>query len=132
MYIFIHCRCFDIIFLFLAWQERYPPNSIPINITAPQLVTIQEKSVSASEFEWGPETDCFAARRTEIQFMEGESCVQTNLPLLRNQEVYHWEAKMFDKPNSTIISVGVATKRYPSRKLPGKYNKICVVLYNDI
>lgn len=51
--------------------------------------------------------------------MEGENCVQTNLPLPRNQEVYYWEAKMYDKPESTLVSVGIATKPYPSWRLPG-------------
>jgi hypothetical protein len=129
--------------LLVAWQEHYPPNSIPTDITPPQLITIQEKGVSAFEFEWEPEANCMVAGRTEIQFMEGENCVQTNLPLPKNQEVYYWEviyyryiflcintntrgfffkkkAKLYDKPESTIVSVGVATKPYPSWRLPGK------------
>lgn len=103
----------------LAWQEHHPPNSIPTDITPPQLISIQEKGVSAFEFEWELEANCFVAGRTEIQFMEGENCVQTNLPLPRNQEVYYWEAKMYDKPESTVVSVGIATKPYPSWRLPG-------------
>jgi hypothetical protein len=66
------------------------------------------------------ETQSFVSGRTEIQFFSGESCVQTNLPLPRNQEVYYWEAKMFEKPTTTIVSVGVATKPYPYWRLPGK------------
>jgi hypothetical protein len=77
--------------LLLAWQEHHPPNSIPTDITPPQFVSIQEKGVSAFEFEWEPEANVFVAGRTEVQFMEGENCVQTNLPLPRNQEVYYWE-----------------------------------------
>lgn len=75
----------------IAWQEHHPPNSIPTDITPPQLVSIQEKGVSAFAFEWEPEANVFVAGRTEVQFMEGENCVQTNLPLPRNQEVYYWE-----------------------------------------
>lgn len=77
----------------IAWQEHHPPNSIPTDITPPQFISIQEKGVSAFEFEWEPEANCFVAGRTEIQFMEGENCVQTNLPLPRNQEVYYWEVR---------------------------------------
>lgn len=73
------------------FQQRHPPDSIPTDITPPQLVSIQEKGVSAFEFEWEPDANCFVAARTEIQFIHGESCVQTNLPLPRNQEVYYWE-----------------------------------------
>ena len=79
--------------IYIVFQERHPPDSIPTDITPPQFVTIQEKGVSAFEFEWEPDANCFVAGRTEIQFNYGESCVQTNLPLPRNQEVYYWEVK---------------------------------------
>ncbi|KAI9304729.1 concanavalin A-like lectin/glucanase domain-containing protein [Cunninghamella echinulata] len=113
-----------------VWQDRYPPDSIPTDITPPQLVTIQEKGVSAFEFEWEPESHCFVAGRTEIQFVEGECNVQTNLPLPRNQEVYYWEAKMYEKPDTTTVSVGVATKPYPSWRLPG-WNRYSVGYFSD-
>lgn len=103
----------------LAFQTRHPPESIPTDITLSQYVSIQEKGVAAFEFEWDMETTSFVSARTEIQFFSGECCVQTNLPLPRNQEVYYWEAKMFEKPTSTIVSVGVATKPYPYWRLPG-------------
>ncbi|KAI7879667.1 SPRY-domain-containing protein [Lichtheimia hyalospora FSU 10163] len=102
-----------------VFQERHPPDSIPTDLTPPQLISIQEKGVSAFEFEWEPDANCFVAGRTEVQFMYGESCVQTNLPLPRNQDVYYWEAKMYDLPDTTTVSVGVATKPYPSWRLPG-------------
>ncbi|CEG68909.1 Putative Endosome protein [Rhizopus microsporus] len=113
-----------------TWQEHHPPNSIPTDITPPQFISIQEKGVSAFEFEWEPEANCFVAGRTEIQFMEGENCVQTNLPLPRNQEVYYWEAKMFDKPDNTTVSVGVATKPYPSWRLPG-WNRYSIGYFSN-
>ncbi|KAI9353082.1 concanavalin A-like lectin/glucanase domain-containing protein [Pilaira anomala] len=102
-----------------AFQIRHPPESVPTDITLSQYVSIQEKGVAAFEFEWDMETQSFVSARTEIQFMAGESCVQTNLPLPRNQEVYYWEAKMFEKPTTTTVSVGVATKPYPYWRLPG-------------
>ncbi|KAI7903940.1 concanavalin A-like lectin/glucanase domain-containing protein, partial [Cokeromyces recurvatus] len=104
------------------FQHRHPPESIPTDITLSQYVSIQEKGVSAFEFEWDIETQTLVSARTEIQFLDGECCVQTNLPLPRNQEVYYWEAKMFEKPPTTIVSVGVATKPYPCWRLPG-WNK---------
>ncbi|GAA5805842.1 concanavalin A-like lectin/glucanase domain-containing protein [Helicostylum pulchrum] len=102
-----------------AFQQRHPPESVPTDITLSQYVSIQEKGVAAFEFEWDMETQSFVSARTEIQFVSGESCVQTNLPLPRNQEVYYWEAKMFEKPTTTTVSVGVATKPYPYWRLPG-------------
>ncbi|KAF7722235.1 Rsp5p-dependent ubiquitination, sorting of cargo proteins at the multivesicular body [Apophysomyces ossiformis] len=112
------------------YQERHPPDSIPTDITPPQYLSIQEKGVSAFEFEWEPEANCFVAGRTEIQFLEGENCVQTNLPLPRNQEVYYWEAKMFEKPDTTTVSIGVATKPYPSWRLPG-WNRYSIGYFSD-
>lgn len=77
----------------LVFQQRYPPDSIPTDITLSQFVSIQEKGVSAFEFEWDMESNSFVSARTEIQFFNGESCVQTNLPLPRNQDVYYWEVR---------------------------------------
>ncbi|KAI8335094.1 concanavalin A-like lectin/glucanase domain-containing protein [Chlamydoabsidia padenii] len=119
-----------------VWQDRYPPDSIPTDITAAQLTTIQEKGVSAYEFEWEPESQCFVSARTEIQFIHGECSVQTNLPLPKhrplsgNQEVYYWEAKMYEKPDTTTVSVGVATKPYPHWRLPG-WNRYSVGYFSD-
>ncbi|KAI9480541.1 MAG: concanavalin A-like lectin/glucanase domain-containing protein [Benjaminiella poitrasii] len=103
------------------WQDRHPPDSIPTDITPPQLVSIQEKGVSAFEFEGEPDANVYVAGRTELQFIDGECCIQTNLPLPRQQEVYYWEAKLFEKPDSTTVSVGVATKPYPAWRLPGTH-----------
>lgn len=81
--------------LYVVFQERYPPNSIPTDITPPQLLTIQEKGVSAFEFEAEPDANVFVAGRTELQFLDGgECCIQTNLPLPKQQEVYYWEVKL--------------------------------------
>jgi hypothetical protein len=93
---------------------------VSTDITTSQYMSIQEKGISAFEFEWNMDTQSSVSARTEIQFFYGEGCVQTNLPLPRNQEVYYWEAKMFEKPETTTVSVGVATKPYPSWRLPGK------------
>ncbi|CAO3643822.1 unnamed protein product [Cunninghamella blakesleeana] len=65
------------------------------------------------------ETNTIVSARTELQFFHGECSLQTNLPLPRNQDVYYWEAKMYEKPRSTIVSIGVATKPYPNWRLPG-------------
>ncbi|KAI9299873.1 concanavalin A-like lectin/glucanase domain-containing protein [Cunninghamella echinulata] len=101
------------------FQQRFPPDSIQTDITLSQYVTIQEKGVSAFEFDWDMETNTMVSARTELQFFHGECSLQTNLPLPRNQDVYYWEAKMYEKPRSTIVSIGVATKPYPNWRLPG-------------
>ncbi|ORY92254.1 concanavalin A-like lectin/glucanase domain-containing protein [Syncephalastrum racemosum] len=76
------------------------------------------------------ESNTFVSARTEIQFYHGESCVQTNLPLPRNQDVYYWEAKMFEKPVNTTVAVGVATKPYPHFRLPG-WNRHSLAYFSD-
>lgn len=60
--------------------------------------------------------------RTEVTFLPdpaSSSCVQSNLPLPKLNEVYYWEVKMFDLPETTNVAVGLATKPYPPFRLPG-------------
>lgn len=45
--------------------------------------------------------------------------MQSNLPLPKLNEVYYWEAKLFDLPSTTNIAIGLATKPYPPFRLPG-------------
>jgi hypothetical protein len=83
-------------------------------------LAIQEKGVSAWEFE--PELEianCFVEARTEIEFFDSECSVQSNLPIPKQNEVYYWEAKVYDKPESTLLSIGLTTKPYPLFRLPG-------------
>ena len=76
--------------------------------------------MSAWEFE--PELEianCFVEGRTEIEFFDSECSVQSNLPIPKQNEVYYWEAKIYDKPETSLISIGVSTKPYPLFRLPG-------------
>jgi SPRY domain-containing protein len=60
--------------------------------------------------------------RTELTFLPDPACatsVQSNLPLPKLNDVYYWEVKMFDLPESTNVAVGLATKPYPHFRLPG-------------
>ncbi|KAG6842602.1 hypothetical protein C0991_000128 [Blastosporella zonata] len=105
-------------------QLQYAPNSLPTDITLSQFLSIQEKGVSAWSFEPDYETvnSLLVHARTEITFLPdpaSSSCVQSNLPLPKLNEVYYWEVKMFDLPETTTVSVGLATKPYPAFRLPG-------------
>ncbi|TBU35185.1 SPRY-domain-containing protein [Dichomitus squalens] len=106
------------------YQTQYPPNSMPTDITLSQFLSIQEKGVSAWSFE--PDFEALSSllvhARTELTFLPdpaSASSVQSNLPLPKLNEVYYWEAKMFDLPETTNVAVGLATKPYPSFRLPG-------------
>lgn len=91
------------------------------DISLSQFLAIQEKGVSAWEFE--PELEianCFVEARTEIEFFDSECSVQSNLPVPKQNEVYYWEAKIYDKPESSTISIGMTTKPYPLFRLPGE------------
>ncbi|KIP12005.1 hypothetical protein PHLGIDRAFT_62851 [Phlebiopsis gigantea 11061_1 CR5-6] len=106
------------------YQLQYPPNSTPTDITLSQFLSIQEKGVSAWSFEPDFEalTSSLVHARTEITFLPDPSSttsVQSNLPLPKLNEVYYWEVKMFDLPTTTNVAVGLATKPYPSFRLPG-------------
>ncbi|RAL16689.1 SSH4 family protein [Aspergillus homomorphus CBS 101889] len=109
-----------------AFIEANPPESMQTDISLSQFLAIQEKGVSAWEFQ--PELEianCFVEGRTEIEFYDSECSVQTNLPVPKQNDVYYWEAKIYDKPENTLISIGMTTKPYPLFKLPG-YHKSSV------
>jgi len=114
------------------WCQQNPPRSQrDTDITMPQFLGIQEKGVSAWSFDPPYENNqgVLVSSRTEIQFLadsvgmtpeEGGACsIQSNLPLPKQNEVYYWEAKMFNKPTTTNVAVGLSTKPYPSFRHPG-------------
>lgn len=103
-----------------AFIEANPPESAETDISLSQFLAIQEKGVSAWEFE--PELEianCFVEGRTEIEFFDSECSVQSNLPVPKQNEVYYWEAKIYDKPDATNIGIGMTTKPYPLFRMPG-------------
>ncbi|KAF7306976.1 SPRY-domain-containing protein [Mycena indigotica] len=117
------------------YQLQYHPNSLPSDITLSQFLSIQEKGVSAWSFEPDYETvnSLLVHARTEITFLPdpaSASCVQSNLPLPKLNEVYYWEVKMFDLPESTNVAVGLATKPYPAFRLPG-LNRYSVAYHSN-
>ncbi|KAI9814254.1 MAG: Rsp5p-dependent ubiquitination, sorting of cargo proteins at the multivesicular body [Pycnora praestabilis] len=103
-----------------AFVQANPPESVQTDISLSQYLAIQEKGVSAWEFE--PELEianCFVEARTEIEFFDSECSVQSNLPVPKQNEVYYWEAKIYDKPELSLISIGMSTKPYPLFRMPG-------------
>ena len=110
--------------VFADYQLQYPPNSQNTDITLSQFLSIQEKGVSAWSFD--PDYEMISSllvhSRTELTFLPdpaSATSVQSNLPLPKLNEVYYWEVKMFDLPESTNVAVGLATKPYPHFRLPG-------------
>lgn len=122
------------------WQATYPPTSIPTDITLSQFLTIQEKGVSAWAFEpdYEDNLSLYVQSRTEVTFMAdgpgmapregGGNSVMANLPLPKVNEVYYWEVKLFEKPAATEVAIGLATKPYPSFRLPG-WNRFSVAYF---
>jgi hypothetical protein len=103
------------------------------DISLSQYLAIQEKGVSAWEFE--PELEianCFVEARTEIEFFDSECTVMSNLPVPKQNDVYYWEAKIYEKPESTLLSIGMATKPYPLFRLPGGFCHTLVHLPSSI
>jgi hypothetical protein len=108
---------------------------MPTDITLSQFLSIQEKGVSAWSFEPDYETisSVLVHARTEITFLpdpESASSVQSNLPLPKLNEVYYWEAKLFDLPETTNVAIGLATKPYPPFRLPG-LNRYSVAYHSN-
>ncbi|KAI1937188.1 Protein ssh4 [Ophidiomyces ophidiicola] len=113
-----------------AFVQANRPESTQTDISLSQFLAIQEKGVSAWEFE--PELEianCFVEARTEIEFFDSECSVQSNLPVPKQNEVYYWEAKIYDKPESSLISIGMTTKPYPLFRLPGFHK--CSLAYQS-
>ncbi|MCJ1419812.1 Rsp5p-dependent ubiquitination, sorting of cargo proteins at the multivesicular body [Xylographa parallela] len=113
-----------------AFIQHNPPETMQTDISLSQFLAIQEKGVSAWEFE--PELEianCFVEARTEIEFFDSACSVQSNLPIPKQNEVYYWESKIYDKTESTLISIGVTTKPYPLFRLPGWHK--CSVAYTS-
>ncbi|KAG8819235.1 Rsp5p-dependent ubiquitination, sorting of cargo proteins at the multivesicular body [Serendipita sp. 401] len=117
------------------YEAQYPPNSVATDITLSQFLSIQEKGVSAWSFE--PEyealTPVLVHARTELTFLpdpSSSSSVQSNLPIPKLNEVYYWEVKMFDLPSTTNVAVGLATKPYPTFRLPG-WNRYSVAYHSS-
>ncbi|KAI1496762.1 concanavalin A-like lectin/glucanase domain-containing protein [Biscogniauxia marginata] len=109
-----------------AFIQGNPPESVQTDISLSQYLAIQEKGVSAWEFE--PELEianCFVEGRTEIEFFDSECTVMSNLPVPKQNEVYYWEAKIYEKPENTFLSIGMSTKPYPLFRLPG-YHKYSI------
>ncbi|KAI0166860.1 SPRY-domain-containing protein [Hypoxylon sp. FL1284] len=109
-----------------AFIQANPPESLQTDISLSQYLAIQEKGVSAWEFE--PELEianCFVEARTEIEFFDSECTVMSNLPVPKQNEVYYWEAKVYEKPDNTLLSIGMSTKPYPLFRLPG-YHKYSI------
>ncbi|KAI1818130.1 ssh-4 [Poronia punctata] len=109
-----------------AFIQGNPPESVQTDISLSQYLAIQEKGVAAWEFE--PELEianCFVEARTEIEFFDSECTVMSNLPVPKQNEVYYWEAKVYEKPEATTLSIGMSTKPYPLFRLPG-YHKYSV------
>ncbi|KZV71306.1 SPRY-domain-containing protein [Peniophora sp. CONT] len=106
------------------FQTQYPPNSAQTDITLSQFLSIQEKGVSAWSFD--PDYEMISSllvhARTELTFLPdpaSATSVQSNLPLPKLNEVYYWEVKMFDLPETTNVAIGLATKPFPAFRLPG-------------
>lgn len=105
-----------------AFITSNPPESIQTDISLSQYLAIQEKGVAAWEFE--PELEianCFVEARTEIEFFDSECTVMTNLPVPKQNDVYYWESKIYEKPEATTLAIGMATKPYPLFRLPGMH-----------
>lgn len=118
---FAHFRALiDVLRLIIAWVTANPPESMQTDISLSQYLAIQEKGVSAWEFE--PELEianCFVEARTEVEFFDSECTVMSNLPVPKQNDVYYWETKIYEKPESTTLSIGMATKPYPLFRMPG-------------
>ncbi|KAJ2841996.1 Protein ssh4, partial [Coemansia erecta] len=86
---------------------------------------IREKGVGAWEFVVDLDVNAMLQSKTEVLFMGGENCVQTNLPLPKINSVYYFEVKIVEKPSDVNMWIGLATRPYPAWRMTG-WNKYSV------
>lgn len=97
------------------------------DLTEPEKVLIQEKGISAFEFQKDTmltNNDLIIINKTELNFFKKfECCSMTNLPVPMKNDVYYFEAKIYSllDPENTIISIGIGAKPYPWFRLPGRH-----------
>ncbi|KAJ2489860.1 Protein ssh4 [Coemansia sp. RSA 2050] len=105
-----------------AFERQYPYGSIDTQLTSEQQTQIREKGVDAWEFVVSLDVNAMLQSKTEVLFMGGENCVQTNLPLPKVNSVYYFEVKLVEKPADVNMWIGLATKPYPAWRMTG-WNK---------
>lgn len=119
--------------LYFQSREFLDQNS-PIygNLTEAQETLIQEKGISAFEFQKDlmlTNNDLIIINKTELNFFKKFECSTiTNLPIPMKNDVYYFESKIYSLPNpeNTVISVGLSIKPYPWFRLPGRHqNSMC-------
>ncbi|KAJ1722149.1 Protein ssh4 [Coemansia biformis] len=102
-----------------AFERQYPYGSVNTQLTADQQTQIRERGVDAWEFVVNLDVNAMLQSRTEVLFMGGENCVQTNLPLPKSNSVYYFEMKIVEKPADVSMWIGLATKPYPAWRMTG-------------
>ncbi|KAJ2740337.1 Protein ssh4 [Coemansia sp. BCRC 34301] len=105
-----------------AFERQYPYGSVDTQLTSEQQAQIREKGVDAWEFVVNLDVNAMLQSRTEVLFMGGDNCVQTNLPLPKVNSVYYFEVKLVEKPADVNMWIGLATKPYPAWRMTG-WNK---------
>ncbi|KAJ2001447.1 Protein ssh4 [Coemansia thaxteri] len=105
-----------------AFERQYPYGSVDTQLTSEQQTLIREKGVDAWEFVVNLDVNAMLQSKTEVLFMGGENCVQTNLPLPKANSVYYFEVKIVEKPADVNMWIGLATKPYPAWRMTG-WNK---------
>ncbi|KAJ2556933.1 Protein ssh4 [Coemansia sp. RSA 1933] len=108
--------------LALAFERQYPYGSVNTQMTAEQQSQVREKGVEAWELVVNMDVNAMLQSKTEVLFMGGENCVQTNLPLPKTNSVYYFEVKIVEKPTDVNMWIGLATKPYPAWRMTG-WNK---------
>ncbi|KAJ1862777.1 Protein ssh4 [Coemansia sp. RSA 2703] len=108
-----------------AFERQYPYGSVSTQLTDEQQAEIREKGVDAWEFVVDLDVNAMLQSKTEVLFMGGENCVQTNLPLPKTNSVYYFEVKIVEKPTDVNMWIGLATKPYPAWRMVG-WNKYSV------
>ncbi|ODV74070.1 Ssh4p, partial [Cyberlindnera jadinii NRRL Y-1542] len=112
------------------FQEHFPPQANPLgaSLSEAEAALIRDRGIQSYSFEQPSEhssvPSVIVEDKLDVRFTSAEpnSAILNNpLPLTENDTVY-FEVKLFELPEDSTVSIGVATKPYPLFRLPG-YNR---------
>lgn len=113
--------------LYRSGQEFIKTNPpIDEQLTLSNHLLIQEKGIEAWEFipDLNLENNAIDINnKTELSFnnYDYQCSIQTNLPIPKINDVYYFEAKLYNYDPDSIVSIGLSTKPYPYFRLPGRH-----------
>ncbi|RKP27790.1 concanavalin A-like lectin/glucanase domain-containing protein, partial [Syncephalis pseudoplumigaleata] len=105
-----------------TFLKENPPRCSTTPLTQEERELIEEQGVAAWKFEDMQE----AAARTTTPLL-----LQTNMPIPHDRHICYFEVKLAEKPATTEVGIGIATRPYPDWRMPGFHKVSAGYLANE-